>query len=80
MSEEVKTFIDKLSTGDNVDAGEAFKDALRTKVGDALEIKRQEMASNLFQAASYSDPKPEVLDPSPETIPAHMRVVDGTEN
>ena len=40
MSDEVKTFIDKLSTGNNTEAGEAFKDALRTKVGDALEVKR----------------------------------------
>jgi len=73
MSEEVKNFIDKLSTGANAEAGDAFKDALRAKVGDALEVKRQDMASNLFQAASFSDPKPEVIDPSPETVPADMQ-------
>lgn len=73
MSEEVKNFIDKLSTGANTEAGEAFKDALRAKVGDSLEVKRQDMASNLFQAAAFSEPKPEVIDPSPETVPADMQ-------
>ena len=33
MTEEVKTFIDNLATGDNANAGEAFKTALRQKVG-----------------------------------------------
>jgi len=76
MSEEVKNFIDKLSTGDNSDAGEAFKDALRAKVGDALEVKRQDMASNLFQATPFSEPKPEVIDPAPETVPADMQATN----
>jgi hypothetical protein len=73
MSDEVKTFIDKLATGNNAEAGEAFKDALRAKVGDALEVKRQDMAANLFNATPYSDSKPVVLDPSPETVPAEMQ-------
>ena len=79
MSEQVKSFIDKLSTGDNTEAGEAFKDALRAKVGDALEVRRQEMASNLFDTAAISDPKPEVIDPSPETVPAEMKTDAGEE-
>jgi hypothetical protein len=40
MSEEVKNFIDKLAQNDMVGAGDAFKDALRSKVGDALEDKK----------------------------------------
>ena len=38
MSEHVKKFNDDLSNGKNADAGEAFKDALRAKVADGLDI------------------------------------------
>ena len=60
MSEHVKKFIDDLSNGKNADAGEAFKDALRAKVGDQLDVKRQDVAGNMFQAQPHSDPKPEI--------------------
>ena len=40
MSEETKAFIDKLADGDNAGAGEAFKDALRVKVGSQLDQAR----------------------------------------
>jgi hypothetical protein len=70
MSEQVKNFIDQVADGNNVDAGEAFKDALRAKIGDALDTKRKELASSLFnkanatpEAQSFSDPKPEIADP-----------------
>jgi hypothetical protein len=69
MSEQVKNFIDKLSLGQAAEAGEAFKDALRDKVGDALEAKRKELAGVLFQAQPHSDAKPEVLSPAPRTEP-----------
>ena len=48
MSEETKAFIDKLADGDNAGAGEAFKDALRVKVGSQLDQARKDMAGNLF--------------------------------
>ena len=60
MSEEVKQFIDKMAQNDMVGAGDAFKDALRSKVGDALDVKRQNTASALFKAEPHSDPKPEI--------------------
>ena len=60
MSEHVKKFIDDIQNGKNADAGEAFKDALRAKVGDQLDVKRQDVAGNMFQAQSHSDPKPEI--------------------
>ena len=60
MSEEVKQFIDKMAKNDMVGAGDAFKDALRAKVGDQLDIKRQDIAGNMFQAQPHSDPKPEI--------------------
>ena len=60
MSEEVKSFIDKLAQNDMVGAGDSFKDALRSKVGDALDNRRQEVAGNMFKAEPHSDPKPDV--------------------
>jgi len=60
MSDEVKNFIDKLAQNDMVGAGDAFKDALRTKVGDSLDAKRQDIAGTMFQAEPHSDPKPEI--------------------
>ena len=67
MSEEVKNFIDKIAVGDNAAAGDAFKDALRVKVGDALDNHRKEVAGNIFngslEAQPHSDPKPEIADP-----------------
>jgi len=67
MSEHTKAFIDNLEAGNNADAGEAFKQALRDKMGDALDAKRQELAGNLFngkvEAEPISDPKPEIAEP-----------------
>jgi hypothetical protein len=72
MSEEVndntKNFIDQLSKGNSVEAGEAFKDALRDKVASQLDAARKDIASNMFnpdqpEAADHSDPKPEIADP-----------------
>ena len=60
MSEEVKNFIDKMAKNDMVGAGVAFKDALRGKMGDALEKQRQDIAGNMFKAQPHSDPKPEI--------------------
>ena len=72
MSEHVKKFIDDLSNGKNADAGEAFKDALRAKVADGLDKQRVDIASRIFndkstEAQDFSDPKPAVTDPNPET-------------
>ena len=70
MSEETKAFIDKLAAGDNAGAGDAFKDALRVKVGQTLDKHRKDMAGNMFnqanpipEAEAHSDPKPEIADP-----------------
>ena len=71
MTEEVKTFIDQLATGDNANAGEAFKTALRAKVATGLDAKRKEMAGQMFntaqsipaEAETFSDPKPEIAEP-----------------
>ena len=67
MSENVKNFIDKLASGNNTEAGEAFKAALRDKVADSLDNARKDLASNMFKAPTeaedFSDPKPEIADP-----------------
>ena len=72
MSEHVKKFRDDLQNGKNADAGEAFKDALRAKVADGLDKQRVDIASRIFndkstEAQDFSDPKPAVTDPAPET-------------
>ena len=67
MSEEVKSFIDQIANGDNAAAGDAFKDALRVKVGDSLDGQRKEVAGNLFngelEVEPHSDPQPVIADP-----------------
>ena len=72
MSEHIKNFVDNLSKGNNADAGEAFKDALRAKVADSLDTARVDIAGKIFsnttnEVSPFSDPKPVVTDPSPET-------------
>tara|TARA_Y100000992_G_C21243425_1_gene481964 strand:+ start:227 stop:523 length:297 start_codon:yes stop_codon:yes gene_type:complete len=69
MSEDVKSFINNVYSGNNVDAGQSFKDAIRAKVGDALENRRKEMAQSMFKAqqgefdeAPHNEPKPEIAD------------------
>ena len=70
MSEHIKKFVDDLSVGNNAEAGEAFKDALRAKVADSLDQARVDIAGKIFngvEAQPISDPKPAVTDPNPET-------------
>jgi hypothetical protein len=67
MSEQIKSFINSVYTDKSADAGEEFKDALRAKVGDALEKRRKEMSQNMFKAqqgefeeAPHNEQKPEI--------------------
>ena len=39
-----KEFVNALSTSDNIEAEQAFKTSMVTKVGDALEVKRKELS------------------------------------
>jgi len=45
MSEEVQKIVDSVRTGNNIEAQKNFKDAMTAKVGDALEVRRQEVSS-----------------------------------
>ena len=86
MSEHVKNFIDKLAVGNNSEAGEAFKDAVRAKVADSLDQARVDVAGKIFngvEAMPHSDPKPAVTDPNPETdviIDTQGQEVEITDN
>jgi len=86
MSEHVKNFIDKLAVGNNAEAGEAFKDALRAKVADSLDKARVDVAGKIFNGVEplpHSDPKPAVTDPNPETdviIDTQGQEVEITDN
>ena len=39
-----KEFVNALTTDDNIEAEQAFKTSMTTKVGDALEVKRKELS------------------------------------
>ena len=47
---ETKDIIDALSDGNNLGAEEAFKDTIQSKVGDALETKRREVANSFVKS------------------------------
>ena len=84
MSEKenkIGQFVDYLNQGKQAEAGEVFKDALRAKVGDALDQKRQDMASTMFngQALSHSDKKPEVATPGQFNRDGTITNADGTD-
>ena len=74
MSEQVKSFINNVWSDKQVDAGEDFKDAIRAKVGDALETRRKEMSKSMFnqvpgefEEAPHNAPKPEIADTGTDT-------------
>ena len=48
---ETKDIIDALSDGDNLGAEKAFKDTIASKVGDALETKRKEVANTFVKTS-----------------------------
>ena len=52
---ETKDIIDALSDGDNLGAEEAFKDTINTKVADALETKRKEVANTFVKSSVTQD-------------------------
>lgn len=79
MSEHIKNFIDKIQNGETAEAGDAFKDALRDKVASALDNTRKDLAGQLFQATPFSVPKPEIQEPSAETVPPEMKVPETPE-
>ena len=49
-----KEFVDAVSTGNNLEAEDAFKDAISAKVGDALEVKRKELSNTFVKGMGIS--------------------------
>ena len=49
-NENVKNMIDSLTSGDNVAAQDSFKNALSDKIGQALDDKRQSVATDWLTA------------------------------
>jgi len=54
-----KEFVDALVDGNNLEAEKAFSITMATRVGDALEVKRKELA-NTFVKSSYTDQESDV--------------------
>ncbi len=52
-----REFVDKVETGDNIGAKDAFATAMVAKVGDALEIKRSEVAKTFVQQRKEMSPE-----------------------
>ena len=42
-------FVNAMKQGNNLEAENAFKTAMQSKVGDALEVKRREVANNFVK-------------------------------
>ena len=57
---ETKDIIDALQNGDNLGAEQAFKDTIATKVGDALETKRKEVANTFVKSTKVEEDGEEV--------------------
>ena len=51
-----REFVDKVASGNNVEAEKAFTASVSTKVGDALEVKRKEISAN-FVKSVRSEPE-----------------------
>ena len=47
-----REFIDAMEKGDNLEAENAFKNSIISKVGDALEVKRKGLANTFVRTAT----------------------------
>ncbi len=50
-----KEFVDAIANGNNLEAEDAFKSAMQTKVGDALETKRKEISKTYAQTVPKTE-------------------------
>jgi len=56
-----REFVDAISTGNNIEAEEVFNSVVGAKVGNALEIKRKDLANTFVKTMSV---EPEESDDS----------------
>ena len=47
-----RDFVDAMEKGDNLEAENAFKNSIISKVGDALEVKRKGLANTFVRTAT----------------------------
>ena len=57
-----REFVDAILTGNNIGAEEVFKSAVSAKVGDALEIKRKDLANTFVKTMSVEPEEDDVSD------------------
>jgi len=50
-----KEFVDAISSGSNLEAEDAFKSAMQSKIGDALETRRKELSKNYAQTVPATE-------------------------
>ncbi len=56
----INKIVDALQTNNNLEAEASFKSVMQQKVGDALEIKRKEVANNFVKTKQVEDNVEEV--------------------
>ena len=56
-----REFVDAIVSGNNIEAEKAFTTSISTKVGDALEVKRKEISSNLLIYIKNNSPEEGVV-------------------
>lgn len=60
--ENVRNFIDQVAQGDNIAARETLDNLLSARAFEALETKKQEIGSTLFNGVAVEEEQPEVQD------------------
>ena len=57
-----REFVDAISSGNNIGAEEVFKSTVGANVGDALEIKRKDLANTFVKTMSVEPEEDDVSD------------------
>ena len=71
-NENVKSMIDSLVDGDNVAAQDSFKTALSDKIGQALDDKRQSVATDWLNAGDEMQATKDAAVLTADTAPAEV--------
>ena len=71
-NDNVKDMVNSLSSGDNVKAQDAFKNALSDKIGQALDDKRQSVATDWLNAGDEMQATQDAAVLTANTTPAEV--------
>ena len=71
-NENIKNMIDSLASGDNVAAQDSFKNALSDKIGQALDDKRQSVATDWLNAGDEMQATQDAAVLTANTTPAEV--------